>query len=395
MAEQELVESREGLLSLAERLEGADVVALDTEFHGERRYWPELFLVQLADEAGPVAVDPLAVEDLSPLGSIFGSASTVKVIHSAYNDVAILRRALGVQPREVFDTQLAAAFVGYGEQRSLDSLLQRACGVRRPKGYSMTDWSARPLSEKQLGYALDDVRYLLDLYGKLRSQLEERGRMDWFRSESKKRFVDRGYGPPLESIFARARSKGKVRAKSRPILWKLVKWRERLAQELDKPRNRVIRDDHLARIASMSPDGMKELSRIRGLPGGFVSKWAGAVLKVVAEARESPPDDVPTPRRRSPQRGSSARRDILRIYVREKARQLDIVPALLLPKEALQSICAHPPDSLKQLRQKPGMTPWRMEILGNDIMAVLAGRKGLVLGGRDSTRLNVADLGHD
>lgn len=392
MDSETLVESREELLSLVERLAAAEVVALDTEFHGEKRYWPELFLVQLADRAGPVAVDPLAVEDLSPLGKVFGSDSPTKVIHSAYNDVAILRRVLGVEPGTVFDTQLAAAFVGYGEQCGLVRLLKKACGVRGVRGYSMSDWSARPLGSKQLRYALDDVRYLLPLYDKLRSELEKRGRMEWFKSESIKRFVDRGYGPSLESIYSRARSKGKVRGKARPVLWRLVKWRERLAQELDKPRNRVVRDDHLARIASMSPRRMKDLSRIRGLPGGFVSKWGEDVVEVVADSLQNPPDDVPSPRRYSPRKGSSARRDILRIYAREKARQLDMVPSLLLPKQVLKSICGHPPDSLEQLGKKPGMTSWRMEIMGKDIMAVLTGRKGLVLGGKDSTKLTVVDV---
>ena len=153
-----MINTQDGLERLTDKLRGEKAIAVDTEFHGERRYWPDLFLIQIADTDGPVAVDPLEVKDLSSLARLFESKSPVKVIHSARNDIDVLMHHLNVEFASVFDTQLAAAFLGHDRQTALFKLVKAECGIYPKKGHTLSDWSLRPLADDQIEYALDDVR---------------------------------------------------------------------------------------------------------------------------------------------------------------------------------------------------------------------------------------------
>ncbi len=363
-----------------ERMLGAEAIAVDTEFHGEHRYWPELFLVQLADERGPLVVDPLAVGDLSPLGRLMEAESPVKVLHSARNDIAILARELGVRFSSVFDTQLAAAFLGHGEQTGLTALLRSVCGIRKHKGYTLSDWSVRPLSDEQLEYALDDVRHLLEIYRKQRDELTSGGRLEWYRSEAEELVDPETYGVPLERLLRKARSAGKVKRSRLPLLWELVRWRERVARELDKPRNYIVKDYVLAGMATMTPRDVSALSRLRGVSRGFLERWGEDVVQLVARVSENPPEDVPELRRTSNRPGVSARRDLLRIFLKQESRRLKIAPSILLPKSIMEAMATEPPASAEELFSMPGMTGWRSSALGDDLVALLGGRLGLCMG---------------
>jgi ribonuclease D len=380
-----LVQSDEALAELAARLGRARQVAVDTEFHGEKRYRPELLLLQFADDRGePVAVDPLAVKSLEPLRGVMEDPAITKVMHSARNDISILRSELDCEIGNVFDTQLAAAFLGYGEQVSLAGLVEKLCGSRLRGSFSLSDWSMRPLSQEQLSYALDDVRYLISMHDTLSEQLRERGRTEWFRSEAASLTDSGTYSDCLPNVFRKVRSSGKVKRPGLPLLWALVRWREEVASRLDRPRHSVVRDSLLCRIAAMSPDSLKNLRRLRGLPSGFADTWGMEVVKIVKAARKSPPEDVPEVRRITSGPNTSARQDMLRIFLKQKSASMCIAPSLLLPRETAKALLADPPSSMDELMRREDISGWRREALGEDLVDLLNGRIALAMGRKPS-----------
>ncbi len=377
----DLVEDQTTFESLICELRKKPVVAIDTEFHCEKRYWPDLFLIQLAAEGiGPVAVDPLAVKDLSPLSQLFSDETTVKVLHSARNDLAILFGTIpGFSVINLFDSQIAAAFLGYGEQISLVNLVQSVCNVKAIKQYSMSDWSARPLNKGQLDYALDDVRYLIKIHGTLSSQLKKKGRTHWFLGEQEPLLRAETYAVSMEKLFGKARSAGKVKKANFPLLWSLVQWREKVAEGMNRPRVFVARDHLLCRLAVLAPANIQAIERLRGLPGGFVDKYGNAIVEIARECRKNPPKDVPVITMPRHDWGYSARKDILRIFLKMKSKALDLSPALVLPRESFESILEKPPKNLKQLMDREDLTEWRKEVLGPELVDVLTGKLAISL----------------
>lgn len=384
-----LIDNAKDLNLLVKRCLDQEAVALDTEFHGEKRYWPDLYLIQIsAAGVSPVAVDPLAVPDLSPLAPLLESPDVVKIIHSARNDIGvILHHIPGVSIRNVFDTQIAAAFLGYGEQMSLANLVKSVCKAKPPKQYSMSDWSARPLSPDQVLYALDDVRYLPDMYGKLRAQLERRGRMQWFLDESHSLSDPEAYGVSMENLFRKTRSADKVKPQHHSLLFRLVNWRESLARSMNRPRQFIASDSLLCRIAILSPSSVDDLAVLRGLPGGFMEKYGSDLVLVSLEDRKSPDPNTPTVKPPSQDWGRSARKDILRIFLKKKSAELKISPTVLLPGDTFDVLLDNPPKSIEDLQARPGIPAWRKDALGEELVDLFNGRLGLVLSKSRGIRL--------
>ncbi len=376
-----LIDTPQGLAELVAKCRREEAVAIDTEFHGEKRYWPDLYLIQVSGAGvSPAAVDPLAVPDLSPVGELLEDPGVVKVIHSARNDIGVLLHHIpGVTVRNVFDTQIAAAFLGYGEQMSLANLVKSVCKVKPPKQYSMSDWSVRPLSPDQVLYALDDVRYLPEMYTKLRTQLERKGRMQWFLDESLSLTDPETYGISPRDLFRRTRSADKVKSQHHPLLWMLVRWREELARSMNRPRQFVAQDSLLCRIAILSPSTVEDLTVLRGLPGGFAEKYGADVVRMSLESRSNPPSDTPEVEPHDQDWGRSARKDILRIFLKKKSAELKISPTVLLPKDTFDLLLDDPPDSLEDLLGRPGIPGWRKEALGGELVDLFNGRLGLML----------------
>jgi ribonuclease D len=375
-----LIDSDEALAALADRLSKADVIAVDTEFHGEKRFRPELYLLQIADDQEePVAVDPLSISSLAPLREVMEDEGITKVLHSARNDISILRRKMECDVRNVFDTQVAAAFLGYGEQISLSNLIGKLCGNSSHSSFSLSDWSLRPLSGEQLEYALDDVRFLLRMHGMLSNELENAGRTGWFRDETASLSDPHTYDESLEPVFRKARSSGKVRRTCLPVLWALVKWREDIAKSQDRPRQRVVRDSQLCRIAAMSPTSAKNLRRLRGLSSEFVRSLGEEVVEEIAHAQTTIPLDMPEIQDKSSDTVVSARQDILRIFLKQKSSIMRIAPSLLLPGDTARSLLSNPPKSIGDLMAREEMANWRKEALGEELVALLNGKMALAL----------------
>lgn len=377
----ELVSDQKTFNNLIEEIRKKPSVAIDTEFHCEKRYWADLFLIQFAaDGVGPVAVDPVAITDLTPLAELFADENVVKILHSARNDLSILFHDIdNFEAKNLFDTQVAAAFLGYGEQISLVNLVFEICGVKARKKYSMSDWSVRPLGEGQLEYALDDVRYLVEVYEALQKSLEKKGRVHWLNDESKALTNPNTYGVIREKLFAKARSSGKVKKSHFSLLWCLVNWREDLACSLNRPRYYIARDHLLCRLALLAPHKKETIHSLRGLPGGFVEKYGEDIIKIVEDCQANPPTDVPRLSLPRHDWGYKARKDILRIFLKMKAKELDISPSLLLPKDDFEIILCDPPTNHKKFMESANLPNWRKEALGAEMVDLLSGKLALKL----------------
>ena len=374
-----MISTQEDLNRFADKLRDEKAIAVDTEFHGERRYWPDLYLIQIADSTGPVAIDPLNIDDLSPLGRIFEAESPIKVIHSARNDIDVLMHHLNVEFTSVFDTQLAAAFLGHDRQTALFKLVKAECGIYPQKGHTLSDWSLRPLTDDQIEYALDDVRYLLEIYRNQIKELEARGRLEWYLEEAEPLTDPSTYNNAVHRIFRKVRSTAKVRNNRLSVLWALIKWREETAKQLNRPRNFIVRDHILGAITAITPISKRAISRVRGISSGFISKWGDEILKTIAHAESYPEKDIPEIPRYHSRPGVSARMDILRIFLKQESCRLDISPELLLSKDLISSLAKDPPDNEQELYSLLKLSGWRKEALGDDLICLLKGKLALIL----------------
>lgn len=383
-----VISTPEDLTSLTDKLREEDAIAIDTEFHGERRYWPDLYLIQIAGKDGPVAVDPLEIDDLSPLSRILESETPVKVIHSARNDIEVLMHHLNIEFSSVFDTQLAAAFLGHPRQIALFRLVKAECGIYPKKGHTLSDWSMRPLADDQIEYALDDVRYLLEIYRSQKEKLEKNGRLEWYREEARSLTDPATYNNSVHKLFRKVRSKSKISGSKLHILWALIRWREATAREINKPRNFVIKDHVLGAIAAMTPDCKKSLSRLRGISSGFITKWGDEVLNAISEADKIPASEIPDIHRHHSKPGVAARMDILRIFLKQESCRLGISAELLLSKDLINFLAKDPPVTEEELNSLSGLSGWRREALGDDLISLLKGELALKLNTEEGSGLH-------
>src|SRR6266571_6407132 len=277
-----LITTTDQLASACERLASHPFVTVDTEFLRETTYYPLLCVAQTACSDEALVIDALAPGiDLSPFFELMGNERVLKVFHAARQDIEIVWHRARIIPHPVFDTQVAAMVLGYGDSISYDQLVQRITGDMLDKSHRFTDWTRRPLSEAQLSYAVSDVTHLRDVYLKLAADLDRRGRTDWMREEMKVLTSPDTYR--FEPEHAWERLKTRVRKpKELAVLIEVAAWREREAQERDVPRGRVLKDDVIGDIAVQAPTTTERLAGLRSLPRGFErSKWGEAIVDAV------------------------------------------------------------------------------------------------------------------
>ena len=268
-------------------------LALDVEFIREHSYVPNLALIQLAVSDTCAIIDPLAVEDLSPLFELITSPQIPKILHAAGQDMEVLFWHSAQPPVRIFDTQVAAALVGLGEQLSYGSLVERLLGVPLTKGESYSDWLQRPLSLEQLEYALNDVRYLLPLYGILGKRLAEMGRTTWAEEECRKFEDTERYQRDPHILFRRIRRGHSLPPQGQAILRELVAWRDQEARERDRPPGSVLHDEQLVDIARKAPRTLSDLQRFRGLSARLIERSGTTLLTMVQRGLAVAEDDRP------------------------------------------------------------------------------------------------------
>ncbi|GIX47415.1 MAG: ribonuclease D [Candidatus Tectimicrobiota bacterium] len=353
-------------------------VALDVEFVREVSYAPKLALVQLATTTACAIVDPLAVADLSPLGALLAAPEVEKVLHAAHQDLEVLYWHTQALPVHLFDTQIAAAFAGLGEQQSYPRLVERLLGVALPKNERNSDWLQRPLTPQQVAYALDDVRYLLPLHDHLCLRLHELGRLAWVREECARFEEPERYRRDAQRLLHRIRRRHSLSAQGMAVLLELVLWRDEEARRRDRPPGSVLRDEALVEIARKAPRSAAELRSLRRLPQREVERSEAALLAAVARGLARGSVEVPAaaPRLRLSETEELAVK-FLEVCLRLLCKREKLPPSLVATRAELESL-------VRQYRRgqraaHPLLSGWRRELVGEELLAVLRGQRSVQL----------------
>ena len=367
-----IVDSAE-LAAFCQRLSSAPFVTVDTEFMREKTYYPQLCLVQLAGPDEARAVDPLAPGiDLAPLFALLANANVLKVFHAARQDVEIFLHLSDTVPAPLFDTQVAAMVCGFGDSVGYETLASQLAKARIDKTMRFTDWSLRPLTEKQIQYALADVTHLRVVYEKLVRKLEKNGRIGWLVDEMTELAQPGTYRTAPDDAWKRLKPRSSS-PKFLAVLKELAAWREREAQERDIPRQRMLRDETLMEIAAHHPSGVEELARTRGMAKGMVEgRMGAAILEAVKRGLALPEDQIPKPTERVElPRGLGPVVDLLKVLLKMKCDAHDVASKLVANSADIDAIAA---DDDAQVAALQG---WRRELFGNDALALKHGRLAL------------------
>ena len=363
------IDSDAGLRASVVALSGEPRFALDTEFHRERSYWPEAALIQIAWPGDLVLIDPLAV-DVRPLSEVL-SGGGLMVAHAASQDLEVLERCCGAVPARIFDTQIAAGFLGRGTP-ALSSLYESEIGWRPPKADRLTDWLKRPLKTSQLEYAASDVMHLLEIHDSMAARLDELGRMDWAEAEFGL-LLERSRGARRpEEAWSRLKEVRHLRRRDLPVVRSVAMWREQRAARVNQPVRHVLPDMAVVSIARAAPRTTEDLAAVRGVGEGVARGRLGtAILKAVADGLAS--NWRPPPAR--PARSDHAERlrpavGLVTSWVSQLARERMIEPSLLATRADIEALIRGDPDA----RLSRG---WRSEIVGEPVRRLVEGEAAL------------------
>ena len=365
------ITEQSALEDLCGKLAESDFICVDTEFHRETTYWPELCLVQASAPGVEGLIDPLAEDlDIGPFLDLIAMDNRVKVFHAARQDIEIFNRLIGHPPGPIFDTQVAAMALGYGDSISYDNLVQRVVRRQIDKSSQFTDWMRRPLSQKQLIYALGDVTHLRDIYLIMREELEKSGRMNWVREEMADLEDPAKYDTDPMNAWQRLKLR-KPKKDYAAIVVAVAAWRERLAQELDKPRRRILKDDAIQEIAAQKPRNENDYSQLRAVPSGFIrSKHGQGLMEAVIEAIDNPDKFAPElePRVQNAQIPAGAP-ELLKVLLKHVSDEHNVVPRLIANAADIDRIArGETSDDIA------AMTGWRYDMFGKKAEALLNGQ---------------------
>lgn len=362
------VSDSNALHELVARLKGAEFVTLDTEFMRERTYFARLCLVQLATDEIEAIVDPLALDDLSPLLELLADIRMTKVFHAGQQDLEIIWQLSGAVPAPLFDTQVAATLAGFPTQVGYGALVNDIAGVRLDKADTFTDWSRRPLTDTQLEYALNDVRYLPTIYHELRRRLESEGRLSWLEPEFDRMADPATYEVVPEEQFRRIKRMSSLKPRQLGVLMKLAAWRENEARRRDIPRKWVLSDESLIEIARRSPDDRESLAAVRGVGDKLAKGLYPAVLQAVADGTALSAEELPRleRKRRRPVDVDGAV-DLMAALVRLRAKEHGVATPLLASRAELEQLAGGERDDT------PLLEGWRRSIVGDELLRLLDG----------------------
>lgn len=382
-----VITETQALEAFCQRLASAPFVTVDTEFMREKTYWPKLCLVQLAGPDEAAIVDAMAPGlDLAPLMTLMADPKVLKVFHAARQDIEIFYHLSGRVPAPIFDTQVAAMVCGFGDSVGYEALATKLARARIDKSMRFTDWARRPLSEKQLHYALSDVTHLRLVYEKLQQQLDQTGRTRWVDEEMAILTAPGTYEPDPNESWRRL----KVRSTNQRFLYvlrELAAWRELTAQERDVPRNRILRDDALLNIAAHAPKNEDELMSTRGLGhNGFSPGMKQGILGAIERGRaaENSGTLVYEEKPELP-RGLAPVVDLLRVLLKMKCEAGDVAQRLVASSGDLELIAADDNADV------PALHGWRREVFGDDALALKHGRLSLAVKNRNITLVPLAE----
>lgn len=351
---------------------------MDTEFHRERTYFPKVALIQIAWSGGLALIDPLEI-DLTPMAALLES-ETLWVMHAAGQDIEVFQRACGTAPHRLFDTQLAAGFIGMSSP-SLSALHQQELGFRLAKGDRLTDWLARPLTESQLSYAASDVAHLLEIHDRLMLNLRDRGRLEWAIAECEEMLEREITRREPEDAWRKIKEARNLGGKAKMVVRSVASWRERRAADIDIPVRHVLPDLAVVAIAQKAPTTTEDLRKVRGVDGRHLKgDVARGILEAVASASELQP--LPAGDERPPGREREARAAVTLVsaWVSQLARDLEIDPVLVGTRSDIEALVRGDGDS----RMSHG---WRHDLVGEPVDELLSGRAALAFDGQGELEL--------
>jgi ribonuclease D len=366
-----LITTTDALTDLCARLAKSDFVTVDTEFMRENTYWPELCLVQVANEEEAAAIDPMAKGiDLSPLLDLLvNNEDVLKVFHAGGQDVEIIYNLTGKTPHPIFDTQIAMMAISQNEQIGYSNMVEAWMGLQIDKGARFTDWSRRPLTERQVDYAIGDVTHLSKIFPKILGRLKKTGRGVWLNIEMEKLADPENYRNDPNAAWLRIKAAGRNPAML-GRLKAIAHWRELEAQDKNIPRGRIVRDETLADIASHPPKRQDDLAKVRGLSAGWKDNEIGRRLMATLEAAQPLSDaELPprTPRGAPLGKEGALVADLLKLLLKIRSREIDVAARLLARSEDLELLAAG-------VRELPLLQGWRFEVFGNDALDLVEGK---------------------
>ncbi|MEE9380326.1 MAG: ribonuclease D, partial [Hyphomonadaceae bacterium] len=363
------ITDQDELEAFCTKLADSDFICVDTEFHREHTYWSRLCLVQASAPGVEGLIDPLSEDlDIGPFLQLIAEESRVKVFHAARQDLEIFDRLIGHVPGPIFDTQIAAMALGLGDSISYDNLIQRTLKRHVDKSSQFTDWTRRPLSEKQREYALGDVTHLRDCFLLMRDQLKEKGRWSWIEADMRELEDPALYDFSPELAWKRVKIR-KPQIEYAAIVAAVARWREEKAQELDKPRRRLLKDDAIQEIAAQKPQSEKAFDQLRGVPNGFIrSRNASGLMQAVADAIADPEAHAPDlPKRTHNKQVPAGAPEMLKVLLKAVSDEAEVVPRLIANAADIERIARGERDGVA------AFTGWRNEVFGAKAEALLSG----------------------
>ncbi|RNJ45804.1 ribonuclease D [Mesorhizobium erdmanii] len=381
-----VITTQKELETVLAAFEKSDFVTVDTEFIRETTFWPILCLIQMAAPDVTALIDPLSPDiNLAPFFRLMANEAVVKVFHAARQDIEIIVHLGDLVPHPVFDTQVAAMVCGFGDSVSYDQLVQRITGARLDKSSRFTDWRHRPLSDKQLDYALADVTHLIEVYQHLSAELARENRAHWLNEEMDVLTSRETYDPHPEDAWKRLKMRLR-KPQELAIVQAVAAWREREARERDVPRGRVLKDDAIYEVAQQAPRDTAALAKLRTTPKGWErSSTATALLGAVNTALALPKEQMPKlPKNFQPPEGSSAAAELLKVLLRIVAEKQGVASKVLASSDDIDRIAAEGEDA-----DVPALQGWRRAVFGEAALKLVRGEIGIKF---DKRKIAVFDL---
>jgi len=363
----------EQLLEACAHMKSANTLYIDTEFHRETSYYPKLALIQILGNDQCYLVDPLEIEDLSPLWKLIHQPHVTKVFHAARQDIECILHHSEKIPYPIFDTQVAASLLGYGSQIGFSPLSQRLLNVELNKEESFSDWLMRPLSQSQKDYAACDVLYLVPLYQHLIHKLEQKKRLAWLYEEQEHLYHPDHFIADGKKAFQRVKGAQKLKGQRLAILRELALWREEEARHANVPRRRVLSDEFLVNLSKRKNPSLEQIRRLRGISTYQIQQYSDSLLEAIRKGKSCPKDEWPTlSQHHIPAKGTALRQELLATLLKLRAYQENIAVELLANKKELMKLAAWKRNQAQP--DLPCLHGWRKKLVGNDMLKLLQGQ---------------------
>lgn len=366
------IATQEMLENFVSRAKSSCILAIDTEFLREKTYYAKLCLIQMATDTENVVIDPFSIDDLTVLNALLEDENIVKLFHAASQDLEIIYRELGVLPKPIFDTQIAAALLGYTQQIGYASLVHAECGVQLKKIESYTDWSRRPLSSSQIKYAADDVIYLPQLYSQMKEALESKNRLHWLDDDFASLSNPQKYEIDINERFRRLKRVSQLSQRQLSAAREVAAWREKEAQRRNIPRKWVITDEQIVEVCKREAKSVDDLFMVRGLRDKISTQEAREIVELIKKGVHAPKETWPEYERgKKNERNVDVEVDLMTALVRVRSKQYGVAVQTLAPHDDLTRMARGYKHDVSLL------SGWRKALVGDELLQLLEGNISL------------------